>query len=292
MITLPQFLRTILIPSVRQPAAEGIDKLASILQMAPEQLEQIGLGALYHYRPFTVPKADGRPRSILAPSPALKELQRRLLHRHLSHLPVHPAATAFMPGGSVIVNARQHLRQAVIATADIEDFFFSTTADRVRQWFVRGGWRGKALSILMHLCVYRGGLPQGAPTSPCLSNLVNRELDEALCALARRSGATYTRYGDDLSFSWPSERLPARFQEQVRKHLLEAGYRLQPRKGWRVWHIQDRPQVTGIVLGGDGRLYPPDGILNEINRLRWRADRAARDRLQGYEGYLCGLDAE
>jgi hypothetical protein len=280
------------------PLPEKANQLAAILGIAPEELSTVRMGRRYHYRPFSIPKRDGRERTILAPSPALKTLQRRLLRRYLARLPIHPAATAFRPGGSIVANARRHAGQAVIATVDLADFFPSTTADRVRQFFLGHGWRGEALGALMRLCVYRGGLPQGAPTSPCLSNLVNVDLDEALDTVARRSGGTYTRYGDDLTFSWPTEQpaTASRVEVAVRKHLLRAGYRIQPRKGWRVSRVAAQPEVNGVVLARDGRLRAPARIRRQVRCLRWRArwrrDERARERLRGYEGHIRALEKD
>src|SRR5262249_49196530 len=154
--------------------------------------------------------------------------------------PVSACATAFRRGSSVVHNARRHARQKWIATVDLRDFFESTRAARVRAFFVRQGWRDEELRTLMRLCVYRNGLPQGAPTSPCLSTLVNASLDDRLSRLAQRTGAVYTRYGDDLTFSWSSGRLPGGFQRAVEDGLHAAGYEVQPRKGWRVSPISAR----------------------------------------------------
>jgi hypothetical protein len=239
-------------------------------------------------------KPDGRPRRLLAPSPALKRLQRRLLDNYLAGLPAHPCATAFGPGASIVRNARAHSRGALVATVDLRDFFESTRAARVRAFFAGQGWRGEALRTLMRLCVFRDGLPQGAPTSPCLSNLVNVPLDERLQRLCRRSGAIYTRYGDDLTFSWASGRMPGGFQRTVEDHLSWAGYEVQPRKGWRVAPVASRPRVTGLVLRGGGRIGVPWSLRRRIWWLRWwswlTADAALRSRLRGYEGFLRMLD--
>src|SRR5262249_18270480 len=142
-------------------------RLAVILDVPPGDLASLRLGPRLHYRPLTIPKPDGRDRRLLAPSPALKALQRRLLDNYLAHLPAHACATAFRPGSSIVRNARVHARQRLIATVDLRDFFESTRAARVRAFFVRHGWRDLELQTLMRLCVHRNGLPQGAPTSPC-----------------------------------------------------------------------------------------------------------------------------
>jgi RNA-directed DNA polymerase len=201
-----------LLPRPSAPSASAMEtRLATLLGVWPSALPSLRLGPKYHYRPFTVAKRDGRERRILAPSPALKKLQRNLLHNYLDKLLVHPAATAFRRNCSIVDNARRHAGQKLIATLDLVDFFESTTASRVRGFFLKQGWRGEALSTLMRLCVYRNGLPQGAPTSPALSNLVNFEMDGKIASLASRAGAIYTRYGDDLTLSWSTDHVPGYF---------------------------------------------------------------------------------
>jgi hypothetical protein len=74
-----------------------------------------------------------------------------------------------------------------------------------------------------------------------------------LAHLAGQAGAIYTRYGDDLTFSWFCERMPRAFTGAVEDALLSAGYEIPPLKGWRVTPVRDRPIVTGLVLAGDGQ---------------------------------------
>jgi RNA-directed DNA polymerase len=273
------------------PRARGeqAQRLATILQVDGGELASIRMGPRFHYRPFTATKPDGSERRLLAPSPALKKLQRLLLDNYLANIAVHASATAFQAGSSIVHNARAHGHQQLIATVDLRDFFESTGAARVRTVFVKQGWRDDELRTLMRLCVFRNGLPQGAPTSPCLSNLVNLSLDERLARLARRAGAIYTRYGDDLTFSWGCEHMPGGFQHAVEDVLHAAGYEIQPRKGWRLTSIRDRPAVTGVVLLGEGRLRIPWALRWRIWCLWlkswWSADPAVLARLHGYRGY-------
>lgn len=287
-IRLPGFVRSLFTPTFESSNDEK--KLAQILEIPIEDLPAVRLGKRYHYRPLSIDKQDGRKRQIMAPSSHLKKLQRRLLHSYLQHLPVHPAATAFVPGSSALANAQRHIGQALFGTMDLMDFFQSTSAYRVRGFFLKQGWRGSALSTLMRLCVYQGGLPQGAPTSPCLSNVVNFELDRAIHRLATRSGALYTRYGDDFTFSWCSDTIPTSFESSVHREVLNAGYQIQPKKSWRLRRIAQEPQITGIVLGRDGRLRAPKHILRRTLRLRlsawWTKDKKTLAQLNGYRGYI------
>lgn len=177
-----------------------------------------------HPRPLTIRKRGGGKRHLVAPSNPLKTLQRRLLHRYLDQQPIHDAATAFRPGSSIATHARRHLGQAIVLTVALTDFFPSTAAHRVRRLFSHLGWQGQSLQLLMRLCVYRGGLPQGAPTSPALSNLVNRPLDEQLSERAAMCGARYSRYCDHLAFSWGTESEPLVFRRQLEDTLGRFGY--------------------------------------------------------------------
>lgn len=284
-----------LTPGRTRTYSYDLHRLSRMLGVPPAELPQFR-GARrdprYHYRPLTCEKRDGSRRQLYAPSPPLKAMHRALLRRYLNLIPVHPAATGFRRGGSVADNARRHLGQAVVVTADIADFFDTTRAGRVRAFFAAQGWDDVATSVLTGLCTFRGALPQGAPTSPALSNLVNVALDEALTALVRRSGGTYTRYGDDLTFSWARDDVPASLKAKVDRALLDHGYRRNRAKGWRVYRVQrgDEPCVTGIRLGRDGRLHPPPEIARTMRRLRrrlrWRNDPDAAARLRGYEGYV------
>ena len=218
------------------------------------------------YREFTIPKRSGGTRRILAPDDQLKALQRLILKRLLARLRSHPAATGFEKGQSIVTNARAHVGQAVVVRMDLKDFFPATRAKKVRKYFRRVGWDRPAAKLLTHLCTFEGGLPQGAPTSPRLSNLVNYRLDARLTGLAMRRrlynprtaghleegpvGATYTRYADDLTFSFPTDdRKLIRYVVRMTKHIVASeGYELHLRRKLRVLRRHARQQVTGLVV--------------------------------------------
>src|SRR2546426_2654889 len=150
---LPASLR--LLGGPPRARSEQAQRLAGILQVDSGELASIRMGARFHYRPFTIAKPDGRGRRLLAPSPALKTLQRRLLDNYLAQIPAHGCATAFRSGSSIVHNARWHAWQKLIATVDLRDFFEATAAARVRAFFVKHSWRDEELQTLMRLCVYR-----------------------------------------------------------------------------------------------------------------------------------------
>ncbi len=271
--------------------SDDVARLASLLDVAPELLLafRFGLPHGYHYRTFQVRKRDGAPRTIYAPSPPLKSLQRALLRNYLDGLDAHPAALGFRKGCSIADHARAHQGQAVVLTADLEDFFAHVAAWRVEDFFIAQGWDETTAAILTRLCTLRGALPQGAPTSPALSNLVNVPLDAALAALAGRTGGRYTRYGDDLAFSWPVEPLAPETQRALQAIILTHGYRLNAEK-WQLYHPHrgEEPRLTGVILGRDGTLHPAPEVLKTMQSLTKAApsDVQTMVRLRGYRGFI------
>jgi hypothetical protein len=225
----------------------------------------------YDYARFHIPKRRGGMRRIEAPGPKLKALQRRVLLRLLNPLPQPPAVTGYVPGRSIVDNARPHVGQGVVINLDLADFFPSISLARVQAVFAGLGWNTEAATILARLCTSDGHLPQGAPTSPALSNLVCRRLDVRLSALLRRYGGRYTRYADDLTLSLPafgknrrlrphrpvrasgpSRRRPAgpsrALLTTVRAIIEAEGFQLQLKKRVRVQRAHQRQTATGLVV--------------------------------------------
>jgi len=228
------------------------------------------------YRRFQIPKRAGGQRTIYEPEESLKRVQRLLLRRLLRRRAAHPAAHGFERGRSIVTCARPHARRAVVLRMDIRDFFASTKAGRVEKYFRRVGWDAEAASLLARLCTHEGGLPQGAPTSPRLSNLVNYRLDARLAALARKCGAAYTRYADDLTFSFAADDRASvhRVIRVTKKILGEAEYRLHTDKKLRVLRRHQRQTVAGLVVNERVRLP---------RRTRRRL-RAVEHRASGWQG--------
>jgi RNA-directed DNA polymerase len=223
----------------------GLAELARRMEVAPDVLQQL----TPEYREFAVPKRSGGTRIIAAPAVELKQLQRALLRRVLAKLRRHPAAVGFESGESFVTNAARHCGRSVVLRFDIKDFFPSITAHRIYKYFRFVGWNRAAARSLTKLVSWQDKLPQGAPTSPRLSNLVNYRLDARLTGLAERYHATYTRYADDITISLQDESLDLRpLIGTVFKILRDEGY--EPHRGRkfgiRRQHHQQR--VTGLVV--------------------------------------------
>lgn len=156
------------------------------------------------YDEFTIARrSGGEPRLISAPIKPIKDVQRSLAsHLALAYEP-RPNVHGYVMGRGPATNASTHQRQRVVLRVDLKDFFPSIHFGRVRGLF-RGhpfNYPDDVAQLLAHICCYRGALPQGAPTSPVISNFISRGLDTALTKLAATERSYYTRYADDLCFS-------------------------------------------------------------------------------------------
>lgn len=202
------------------------------------------------YHQFTISKRSGGKRTITAPSKELKRIQRIINRRLLSGLKSHPNVTGFEKGHSIVTNAIFHTNKAVVVRMDIKDFFANTSARRVKNFFKRVGWDEGASSLLTRLCTYNNTLPQGAPTSPRLSNMVNYPIDVRLEALALKVSASYTRYADDIIFSLEEdERNKIACVIKVTKEVIKKyGYKLHQDKKLRITRQHQRQKVTGLVV--------------------------------------------
>jgi hypothetical protein len=228
----------------------------------------------YRYR--WVPKPRGGSRLLEIPTPLLRRTQRRLVDLLLNHVATHPAAHGFRPQRSAVTNAAEHCNRAVVIRFDLTDFFPSIPSGRVFQLFRTLGYPEPVVRLLGSLCTTRlprrawearpntprdgsdyprwvrmnsRHLPQGAPTSPALANLVAFRLDRRLTGLAKACGATYTRYADDLTFSG-GEALRRAFRRFTRKVTLvaaEEGFVVNRGKT-RVLTRAERQTVTGVVV--------------------------------------------
>lgn len=254
------------LPQSRQPNRWNKETLAVRLGLDITSLESTPVS----YHQFSVPKRKGGMRELSAPIDPLKHVQRRILHRLLAKLEVHPAAKGFCKGQSIVSNALPHVGKRVVMRMDLRDFFPNTRSERVQAYFQMLGWDEESASLLTTLCTHNGGLPQGAPTSPCLSNLVNLPMDARLSALANKIGATYTRYADDMTFSFAED---DRYKINsailsTKKIVSKYGYYLHQDKKLRIYRQHNRQMVTGLVVNQHVNL--PRSIRRKLRAMEHR----------------------
>jgi retron-type reverse transcriptase len=204
----------------------------------------------YEYKTFHIPKRNKKSkRRIDAPNEKLKTLQKTIYIKMLRPLKPHDAATGFMPKKSIVDAAKPHVQKTVVINIDLKDFFTSTSEDVVFNFLHNKlKWGIKASRIVTHICCYDGSLPQGAPTSPYLSNLVNYALDIRLNALASKYQGNYTRYADDLTFSFTEFEHKQAVLKTISRIIRAMGYEIQKKKKLRIQRPHQRQTVTGLVV--------------------------------------------
>lgn len=189
------------------PFVEIVDThdLAAYLGLRHEALSRIlSLSPEYKYTAFEIPKKRGGSRRILAPCSRLKAVQRSLAAALDDVYRAPPSAHGFVSGKSIVTNASLHAGKRHVFNVDLLDFFGCIGFARVRGLFMAKpfGFSEDLATVVAQICCLEDALPQGAPTSPVVSNMIAWKLDGQLQALARRCRATYTRYADDITFSF------------------------------------------------------------------------------------------
>lgn len=140
-------------------------------------------------------------RQIAEPLPSLKEIQHWILEEILNIIPISKYAKAYVKGKSIKDNARFHRGQKVVVKLDIKNFFGSINLFKVQELFRNLGYVDEVAVMLANLCCLDKVLPQGAPTSAALSNIIMYEIDEAISEYTNEHKIRYTRYADDMTFS-------------------------------------------------------------------------------------------
>ena len=218
-----------------------------------------------HYQRFGIHKKTGGVRLISAPMPRLKRLQYWVLDNILQKVPLSDHAHGFVTNRSIVTNAQPHVGKKIVINMDLKNFFPTVAYPRIRGLFINQGYNDEVATLLALICsepetqtVEMDGqryfihskqrfLPQGAPTSPNISNIICYRLDKRLQGLAKKYGFTFTRYADDLTFSSQQSDKVMPLLNWVKAIVSEEGFTVHPDKT-RIMHKGVRQEVTGIVV--------------------------------------------
>lgn len=272
----------------RFEALNDVQGLAKLLGVSEAVIAKHVDKPVYHT--FHIPKPGGRKRLIQHPTAALKAIQQVLNHYlQAVYFGVKPdSAYGFILSPvdelrprNIYSNALAHSKGEWFLSFDLQDFFHTVTLTQLRDLFRRVFFFPPELTAaLTGLCTYQGRLPMGAPSSPVLSNLCCLFFDFQLEQLAASAKAVYTRYADDLTFSF-RQAPPPGFGDQVRQVVLRHGFVVNESKV-RLQTRLEQPEITGLVLGK--KVLPVPGkawlkrLKQEIKMYRWLMSEAVRER--------------
>ena len=199
-----------------------------------------------NYKKYEIPKKDGSKRVIYEPSYFLKCIQKRILNNVLEGFKVSKYATAYVKGKSIKDNALPHLGKKILLKLDIKDFFNSISfMDVYNRCFLEEYFPKSVRILLTYLCTYNEFLPQGAPTSSYISNLIMRDFDEKIRGFCEENNINYTRYSDDMTFSgdFDVKKVIYKVKDELKKFGMLLNY-----DKIRVIYSNNSQTVTGICV--------------------------------------------
>jgi len=310
---------TELLQELGLPIFESVEQIATFLGITISKLRFLAynrkVSKVSHYKRFYMAKKSGGQRLISAPMPLLKSVQYRILNDLLYKLEIQDTAYGFVPNRSIVDNAKQHIGQSVVINMDLKNFFPTITYKRVKGLFKALGYAEKYATILGLLCtepetdeVKMDGeryfvatgerhLPQGAPTSPVITNLICRTMDKRMLGAAEKLGFTFTRYADDCTFSCAETAKPnvGKMLWIAHKIVKEEGFIMHPDK-LKIMHKGRQQEVTGIVVNEKLNVNRKDlknfrALLFQIERdgfegKSWNNNPNLRDCIQGYANFV------
>ncbi len=212
------------------------------------------------YTVFTIPKKSGGEREISAPISAIKIIQRKLNQVLQSVYQPKPSVHGFVHQRSIRTNAKVHSRRRYVLNIDLKDFFPTINFGRVRGMFMGNPYfcNQEVATVLTQICCFNNHLPQGAPTSPIVSNMICARLDAKLQQLAKKHKCTYSRYADDITFSTSQAQFPSALARLTDEGRIEVGtelletisdnhFEINPKKV-RLQTRYRRQEVTGLTV--------------------------------------------
>lgn len=228
------------------PIFENEEELASLMHISPSIIKVIVLHPQRFYKKYRIRKSSGKWRSIKQPSRRLKGIQAWILRSIIEKIEPSIYATGYIKMKNIYYNVLQHCNNRYFISLDLEDFFPSISTRRVIKKFEIIGYSSKASYILSRLCTFEGNLPQGAVTSPCLSNWIASQLDRRIGGYAARTNMIYTRYSDDITLSSNNRMLLRKSLSRILK-IIKTEHFTPNLKKLRVMGPGNRCAITGLV---------------------------------------------
>ncbi len=239
-----------------------LKSLESDLGIPLKTLFAVSNSVSHHYRRVKLEKRSGGYRILSVPDEILKKIQSKIYEVILARCEVSQYASAYHFGASVQRNAAPHVGKRTMLKLDIKHFFDSILYSAVKDKCFPAERFSEPVRILLTMLCYHGdALPQGAPTSPIISNIIMKDFDEAVGSFCRERGISYTRYSDDLTFSGDFDADVVK--SFVKNELFARGFTLNSSKT-RLIGRNARQTVTGIVV--NDKLSSPRAYRRELRK--------------------------
>ncbi|WP_157447274.1 retron St85 family RNA-directed DNA polymerase [Catenovulum agarivorans] len=263
--------------------------LAADLGISVQLISRILANKTQYYRSFEIIRKNGNKRLIEAPRTYLKVLMRYINHHLLTGLAIHDSVHSYRQGKSFLTNAQIHVAKQYVFNLDIENYFGCINKRQVRELFSINDFTASAATLLSELCTFNDRLPQGAPTSPIISNAILFKIDQSMHRYCEKNNLCYTRYSDDITLSGNSRQSIVKAKSRLIAMIHGAGFKINDKKT-RLMPYHKQQLVTGVVVNKEAT-----PARNELRRIRAKFHQAAcssqlpyatRSQLLGYISYL------
>lgn len=229
------------------PILENVDDLSHALRLPKEVILKFSFNNDKYYHRVEMKKKTGGIRHIESPLRELKAIQRWVLRTILDKLSPSVYAKGFVRGKSILDNAKPHEGNQYVLNLDLQDFFTNVKASHVYTLFKNIGYNNNIAFILTSFCTKGGYLPQGAPTSPALFNLVCLRLDHRISTYCKKRALTYTRYADDLCISGNKILILQKASYLIKDIICNEGFIINSKKE-KFLGPKVRREVTGLTV--------------------------------------------
>ncbi|TPI32010.1 RNA-directed DNA polymerase [Mesorhizobium sp. B3-2-1] len=244
------------------PVILDIQHLAWHSGLEAKFIASVALDNRRYYSTRTIPKRRGGERSLFVPRPFLAGLQRWILDEILSKFGLHQSAFGFVKGRRTLDNARLHAASKCILKVDIRDFFGSIKYASVSDIFLGAGYSPKVSYYLSRICTLDDVIPQGAPTSPSISNIAMRQVDIQIAEFCAQNRLLFSRYADDICLSGDS--IPESAFPFLSDCLSKFGLEIAEEKTVLAFEGQKKI-ITGISISS-GELRLPKVYRRELRK--------------------------
>lgn len=177
---------------------------------------------------------------------------------------------------------------------DLKDFFHSIDKSKIFYLFKGIGYNNLVSNILTNLCTYEERVPQGAITSPVISNLVCKKLDYRLSGVASKRGISYTRYADDMYFSCDDEVLLRKTQNMIYEIIKDEGFVVNNKK-IKFMGPHSKKFITGLIINEVKVLVPREmkrKVRVMIHQAIATGDYSNIDTIKGYISFISSIEKD
>lgn len=241
------------------PVIYDLTHFSSLVGYNTKYIRRSIISTKYFYRYFEIEKKNGKKRKIAEPLPSLKEIQKWILEEILYNVKISRHAKGYIPKRSLYEHLKYHKNEKTVLTLDIDNFFGSIDEDLVYGVFLNLGYSKNISYLLSKLCCLNKCLPQGAPTSPYISNIILNNFDSFISNYCKDNNIKYTRYADDLAFSgdFDSKELIETIKAQLKKLDLKIN-----NNKTKIMNRNKRQIISGVIV--NDKIQVPKSTRNQI----------------------------